>query len=961
MATTDVLSRYDIDQTISIFKNDLEFQSVVIEKNGIVLADPQYRNLAILLLSNKDYIGTYNIEELNSQEPPFLRDEISAIYNKSFIGQDVYRQTMYTFKYSTIKIFFRSNYKYFMPDYDYLNIQSSEKMRIFQEAFMREYDRFSSIIDNIYNIPDIDKVPNEYLNYIAQTIGYEREDSDLLGDASFRELIKNIIEIYRIKGTNYSFELFFNFLGFEATLQEFWFDKRFSDPNLNNNPYTGSTDPKTYSYYMTPYKPTDYIPVGMRYPYIVTDNKIVATQDCNMFSLWATNGTYTTSQLLGDSVGFPGTPFTFFKTNVMQYNLASIKTTSTQQAELTTEELLTIKRYADFLTPIFISKNVIVSITPYEESAITELNLSDFNRPDPLSSNYLNNNSATADDVNDESFFHLYQGYQPKHYYWNDGVRLSEDPVPAPSATSPRWSGSSIEPRGHFISGYYNDTYNKVWNRTYNSKSVYDKVSQDNPGWGSEQVLEYISSLIHNRTIFSSYGVKDRDLFYPFIDADGNFYYPAISFNKYDDFSVGTPLKLGANFSLLKGANLRLSDAQNPEDFPNLYNDSEIISIVADNGSGQAEIKVDDNDRKFQFLSNLGLGPQENRLYGTFVFGSTWVTNVEYNTTIAPNWTPAVYTLGQYRRDSGKVFLCITSYDASFDTTISDNGHISNWQLVKGIDLIKVGMKFYDKILFGYEIIDVDSENKQFKISRNSTITGTNTSFTVYSDAYTFITLKNTYDFNNEGNYKVVSSSSITSSQTIAGRVVYNTITTLTLNTILNKDQPYNGGFVSLYYEPWRLKNFRFPFMFNRIKMTSEFFGTSLTSWLDEMYSYYETGISFSGTNLNIQDSQPFNIIGVNYSEYPYGNAYKTELVATQGLVPTIRDSFFVYIEYYLGMYSTFNYSYSYNWKVPNNLYNYALQQFKVAGIYNSGSFIKSSYKFNIENPTFYQDYMEVM
>jgi len=485
----ELLSRYEIDNTIDIFRNDVEFTQIVIIDHGISLDDDQYRELAITLLDEKSHISENVIEDLAAENPPFLRNEISTIYGKAFIEEAVYKQTLYTFKYSTIKTFFRSNYGKFLPDYDFLQIESNEKVKIFFEAFMREFDRFASIIDNVYNIVDVNKIPTEYLNYMAQAIGYEREDSELLTNASFRELIKNIIEIYRIKGTNYSFELFFNFLGFEAELKEFWFDMRYADQNLNNNPETGATDKNYHLFYMSSKKPTTYIPEGMRFPYIISEDKITPTMDVNEFTRLAINNIYTYRQLVGMDEGYPDEPYTFFKTNVIQYSLSSIRTGETQEEELSLEDLATIRRYADFLTPLFVQKNVIVLIKPFEDSGAV-IRPKDSDRHDPLSNNPLDNI--------DETMFHMYEGYQPKSgfdgYYWEHGIRLYDDPIPAPAINTWRWTGNKyLEPGGHFISGVYEDTYDKIYNPLLGS-SVFSQIKTIYPSLTIEQITKIISA-----------------------------------------------------------------------------------------------------------------------------------------------------------------------------------------------------------------------------------------------------------------------------------------------------------------------------------------------------------------------------------------------------------------------------------------------------------------------------------
>jgi len=795
------LSRYEIDQMIEIFQNDQEFQRVVVTQHGINLSYEQYKELVETLLEEKNYLSENTIEELNDENPPYLRTEIAIIYGKTFIERSVYWQTMYTFKYSTIKIFFRSNWQRFMPDYDTLQIESNEKLKLFQESFMREYDRFASIIDEIYNVVNIDRCPEEYLNYLAQAIGYEKEDSNLLNNSSFRELIKNIIEIYKIKGTNYSFELFFNFLGFEATLKEYWFDKRFGDPNINSNPETGITDKKFAGFYYSSKKPTDYIPEGMRHPYIVTHNLLRETEDINEFSRLTVNGIYTYSQLIGDTSGYPNTPYTFFKTNVMEYSLARVTTGVSAESELSTEDLASIRRYADFLTPIFIQKNIVIIIPPFKDDG-NSLILSDVDRHD-----------THPDDPNpishlDETMFHLYEGQQPTRYYWDEGTRLygnledkradgekRYDPTiyenwenrgavkewesgvnyqigyfVIESGTTyqcntnhisgatfagdiANWTvytgstniqyrkSTNLAPGGHFISGYHIDTYEKIFDRTTGSNSIYEQISLANPVWNDNTINIYISSLMSAGSFFSTYDtVIDRDLIPPMLEED--IYYPYLTFNYSDPFNPGSHLPMAANFSFVTGDQKRFSEALNKKTDPKV----KIKSIDVDNGSGRAVIVTLDYNRRYAYLSS-----NTESITGDLTNGSPWVTNVD-----------------------------------SDDLERIDIGQ--EIKLPSQLETFTIIGKLVDK----------------FKVSSNATATVTSATIELYI-TYDFISIFNLQEADNEGNYQVFSSS------------FSNGETTIVLSTTLpGRDQNYEGGFVQLYYEEWLIKDFKFPFLFDR-------------------------------------------------------------------------------------------------------------------------------------------------
>jgi len=381
---------FEISRTVEIFQGDSEYL-IVLNNAGKTLTDQQYDDLAEILIDNNTHIADNTVVDLI--EEGYLNSDFNAIYGGDSAG--LYKQTFYTYKYAAVKNFFRNNYHYYLPEFDRTQINSQEKTKLFVEAFMREFDRFSLVIDKLYDIVDINQVPTDYLDYLAQLIGYEREDYRLISDISFRELLKNMIEIYKIKGSNYSFELFFNFLGFDIEVQEFWFDKRYGDDNINSNPYTTSVDKNSYLFYLTPIKPTDGIPDNMNNPYYITEDQIKETLDLNMFdqyTTWYSSGDsrgYSRKQLLGDTPGFDGDTYTFFKSNIIQYKLSTLGTE--QESELTDEDTEIIELYTTFLTPIFINPRLKLAAVPYKTYG-SGLTIKDYDRLDPIYQGYKSNN-----------------------------------------------------------------------------------------------------------------------------------------------------------------------------------------------------------------------------------------------------------------------------------------------------------------------------------------------------------------------------------------------------------------------------------------------------------------------------------------------------------------------------------------------------------------------------------------
>jgi len=218
---TEVIFQYKLDKIVQVFENDndltdlLTLEGLYLDYNDLDLDYPYnpdvpyppriafYEKIITIFIDNSEEIADTTITDLLLVTE--IRSQVDAYFSEidpSSISDELYRQLLFSFKHGTLKGFFKENYHNFMPAYDNLVIQSNDKLRLWQEAFMKEFDKFAQIIDDIKDIQDIDTVAEEYLDYIAQLVGFERGDTNL-GNALFREITKNIIEVYRIKGTNY--------------------------------------------------------------------------------------------------------------------------------------------------------------------------------------------------------------------------------------------------------------------------------------------------------------------------------------------------------------------------------------------------------------------------------------------------------------------------------------------------------------------------------------------------------------------------------------------------------------------------------------------------------------------------------------------------------------------------------------------------------------------------------------
>ena len=388
MANDGIVFEYDSDTMRDIFDQDQDLTRILVN-NGLYIYNVSnasnpirlnlYKKLASLLLANSDFIDSSTIEQLWTLK--FIYTEINSIFSyQQGLPFEIYQQIFFSYKYGTVKHFFQNNWRMFIPSFDTTQLGSSDKMNIFAFSFFREFDRMCDIINKAYNVVDIDKTPNEYLTYLIQLLGYEKADEVILNNAAFRQLAKNILEVYKIKGTNYSYELFFNFLGFQARLVEYWFDKRMK--GMMANPFTGSNDPTKFAFFLTPHKPDNYVfgkDCLQQYKIPVMANEITGIRNVFLFDQLVREG-YTIESIIGEnplSGLTDNDTFTYFKTNVVEFKLERMRGKESDPDAVSSDMDKIIKNYIDFLTPIFIYKIIAVTVNPFEDYGSSVMDFSD--------------------------------------------------------------------------------------------------------------------------------------------------------------------------------------------------------------------------------------------------------------------------------------------------------------------------------------------------------------------------------------------------------------------------------------------------------------------------------------------------------------------------------------------------------------------------------------------------------
>lgn len=270
----------------------------------------------------------------------------------------------YCYKYfNEDQFFFHNLLNNYVPSYDNEIISSTNYLKIYFDGLGILLDVIDQKIDELNTLANIDEIDENLLKYMAHLLGYQKEDFSIQ-NISFRELIKNLTEIYKRKGTEYSFKLFFKLLGFDAEIREYYWDR-----DAQNSEGFASIDETNYLYYLTTQNPrtrhrnqlSSMINSTTQQP--INPDLWTETKDLRYFN--ELQLTYSLSEILGfkNSDINIRDKFTYFKSNFINFKLTQFYT----KQDLTAKDTDTILKYVKFLTPIYVSAFVEVVTTPWEE------------------------------------------------------------------------------------------------------------------------------------------------------------------------------------------------------------------------------------------------------------------------------------------------------------------------------------------------------------------------------------------------------------------------------------------------------------------------------------------------------------------------------------------------------------------------------------------------------------------
>lgn len=280
-----------------------------------------------------------------------------------------YKEALKSIKYGSIKHFFYRNRERFIPSYDLFLIDKNRRRKAFVNVMLKEFDKFSDVVESLREYNDPDYIPDKFLIYFMEILGFTVNDFDSsIDEAQARSLIKNLMEVYRRKGSTFAFEVFFGCMGIDCGVRELYFDRRLFYQN-KENPYTRTTSKASFAYYLTPKNPST-----TSYPFYLDGNKTLLTEPITSeeWNRLLEKADITTDEDILSMLGFISSenigtlqhPFTYFKSNYLLFNFTSpynkmkygSEAYSTRSDSVTKTEFDAYVELLTYIIPVFIKQ-----------------------------------------------------------------------------------------------------------------------------------------------------------------------------------------------------------------------------------------------------------------------------------------------------------------------------------------------------------------------------------------------------------------------------------------------------------------------------------------------------------------------------------------------------------------------------------------------------------------------------
>lgn len=127
----------------------------------------------------------------------------------------------------------------FIPEFDLSLMENNPEYEILVDAILSVFDKLKDDADKLFDLVSIDDIPEEYINHLSVLIGWRQTDYEF-NKSFYRQFVKNLVAIYKLKGSLLSYDAFFRSLGYNARVYSLWYDKH---GNLVRNKPMGAPNP----------------------------------------------------------------------------------------------------------------------------------------------------------------------------------------------------------------------------------------------------------------------------------------------------------------------------------------------------------------------------------------------------------------------------------------------------------------------------------------------------------------------------------------------------------------------------------------------------------------------------------------------------------------------------------------------------------------------------------------------
>lgn len=390
---------------VSSFENDKELRNILFEYNMEELSEEDsletfFYEIANLLFSadenrlfNKGYsaVSIYEAEYSKYEKDILyykqgLLYSIEKIIKKNFSNKEyswvifkykkLYIQILSSYLHSSVKNFFFENRKRFLPEYDWFIIEKDNNRKIHIEAFFKEFDRFSTVIDSISNYTDLDKIPQDYLSYMSSILGIKMiTEQGITSHNQIRSVLGNMVSVFKNKGSIGALELFLGSLGIGINLNEMFFDRRMywyheDDEQFKKNTYTNVLNHLKYAYYLTPNNPTTtFYPLSPKELVSSLSNPLSESYfNEQVKKTIKETGVPDIKKILGYAESVDNLGFKYFKTNTVIIEFYFYQSKE-QLISLSYQRLL--EEYMSMIIPVYVRKyypSILFEETSFEDS-----------------------------------------------------------------------------------------------------------------------------------------------------------------------------------------------------------------------------------------------------------------------------------------------------------------------------------------------------------------------------------------------------------------------------------------------------------------------------------------------------------------------------------------------------------------------------------------------------------------